>query len=433
MLAGPDRRSSPTPDPGDVLPPRRGAARRPTIWPPPRRRRGNCSPRNPGDVARPARAVARPAGTGDTKAAERTLRDIVTRDPQDANALNSLGYMLAERGDRLDEAVELLQRALKIDPANPSFLDSLGWAYFQQGHLDLGRPAADAGGRQAAEQLGRPGASRRPPLQAAAIRRRRVRVGARALRGRPVDRPGEDREEDPRRPRSHGPAVIRPHPAGAARRIVRARCSSPPAGGSACGAKAPSLPTAGGTPFPEAGSRVCRGHDRMPRRPDPERRARAVGQGRRQKLRGRILGGFAEPGKVRLEAPAPFGRSVFTLVVHAALPRWSSTASAACSRMRAPAELVEALTGVALGPDELRAVLAGCGFGRRRHLGGPGVSGRLGDGGRSGRPRRGCGGWPAPGGCRGRARRSRDPLRRLRVRRPSTVRLQTTSQRAAPT
>jgi tetratricopeptide (TPR) repeat protein len=73
---------------------------------------------------------------GDTKAAEGTLRDLVTRDPEDANALNSLGYMLAERGERLDEAVQLVQRALKIDPENPSFLDSLGWAYFQQGHLD---------------------------------------------------------------------------------------------------------------------------------------------------------------------------------------------------------------------------------------------------------------------------------------------------------
>jgi tetratricopeptide (TPR) repeat protein len=73
---------------------------------------------------------------GDVKAAEGTLRDLVTRDPQDANALNSLGYLLAERGDRLDEAVQLLQRALKIDPGNPSFLDSLGWAYFQQGRLD---------------------------------------------------------------------------------------------------------------------------------------------------------------------------------------------------------------------------------------------------------------------------------------------------------
>jgi tetratricopeptide (TPR) repeat protein len=73
---------------------------------------------------------------GDTKAAEATLRDLVSRAPEDANALNSLGYLLAERGDQLDEAVRLVQRALTIDPGNPSYLDSLGWAFFQQGRFD---------------------------------------------------------------------------------------------------------------------------------------------------------------------------------------------------------------------------------------------------------------------------------------------------------
>jgi tetratricopeptide (TPR) repeat protein len=73
----------------------------------------------------------------DVKGAELVLRDLIAKDPLDANALNSLGYMLAERGERLDEAVALLQRAIKIEPDNPSYLDSLGWAYFQQGRLDL--------------------------------------------------------------------------------------------------------------------------------------------------------------------------------------------------------------------------------------------------------------------------------------------------------
>jgi tetratricopeptide (TPR) repeat protein len=76
----------------------------------------------------------------DFDGAERALRDILQRDPADATALNYLGYMLAERGQRLDEAVDLVQRALKIEPGNPSFLDSLGWAYFQQGKLDLADP-----------------------------------------------------------------------------------------------------------------------------------------------------------------------------------------------------------------------------------------------------------------------------------------------------
>jgi tetratricopeptide (TPR) repeat protein len=81
--------------------------------------------------------------------AERALRGVLSKDPEDANALNSLGYMLADHGQRLDEAVDLVQRALKIEPTNPSFLDSLGWAYFRQGKLDL----ADAPLTQAAERL----------------------------------------------------------------------------------------------------------------------------------------------------------------------------------------------------------------------------------------------------------------------------------------
>ena len=68
--------------------------------------------------------------------AEAALRALLARDPLDANALNSLGYMFADRGERLDEAVDLLQRALKIEPGNPSFLDSLGWAFFKQGRLE---------------------------------------------------------------------------------------------------------------------------------------------------------------------------------------------------------------------------------------------------------------------------------------------------------
>jgi tetratricopeptide (TPR) repeat protein len=85
----------------------------------------------------------------DFDGAERALRDILQRDPADATALNYLGYMLAEGGHRLDEAVELVQRALKIEPGNPSFLDSLGWAYYQQGKLDL----ADAPLSEAASKM----------------------------------------------------------------------------------------------------------------------------------------------------------------------------------------------------------------------------------------------------------------------------------------
>ena len=87
--------------------------------------------------------------TGRQADAEKIFRDIITKDPLDANALNYLGYMLADRGERLDEAVTLIQRALKVDPDNPSFLDSLGWAYVKAGKFDLAdAPLTTAAGKE---------------------------------------------------------------------------------------------------------------------------------------------------------------------------------------------------------------------------------------------------------------------------------------------
>ena len=57
--------------------------------------------------------------------------------------------MLAERGERLDESVGYLKRALQVEPENPSYLDSLGWAYFKADKLDL----AETNLKRAAEQL----------------------------------------------------------------------------------------------------------------------------------------------------------------------------------------------------------------------------------------------------------------------------------------
>jgi tetratricopeptide (TPR) repeat protein len=74
---------------------------------------------------------------GDFKSAETTLRGILAESPNNPIAQNNLGYFLAERNERLDEALKLIQAALKSDPENPSYLDSLGWVYFKQGKLDL--------------------------------------------------------------------------------------------------------------------------------------------------------------------------------------------------------------------------------------------------------------------------------------------------------
>jgi tetratricopeptide (TPR) repeat protein len=81
--------------------------------------------------------------------AETAFRSVLARDPQNATALNYLGYMLAERGERLDESVGYLKRALEIEPDNGSFLDSLGWAYYKSDRLDL----AEQNLKRAADQM----------------------------------------------------------------------------------------------------------------------------------------------------------------------------------------------------------------------------------------------------------------------------------------
>ena len=71
--------------------------------------------------------------SGDYVSAEETLRQILRQTPDNPFALNNLGYFLIERDKNINEAFELIQRAVKIDPTNPSYLDSLGWAYFKLG------------------------------------------------------------------------------------------------------------------------------------------------------------------------------------------------------------------------------------------------------------------------------------------------------------
>ncbi len=81
--------------------------------------------------------------------AEAAFKQVIARDPEHAAALNYLGYMLAERGDRLDESVGYIKKALELEPENGSYLDSLGWAYFKADKLDL----AEQNLKRAADQL----------------------------------------------------------------------------------------------------------------------------------------------------------------------------------------------------------------------------------------------------------------------------------------
>jgi len=83
--------------------------------------------------------------------AEQQFRKVLDVNPNNAPVLNYLGYMLADRGVRIEEATSLIQRALKEDPANGAFLDSLGWAYYKQNKLaeaeEYLRKAVDREGR----------------------------------------------------------------------------------------------------------------------------------------------------------------------------------------------------------------------------------------------------------------------------------------------
>jgi predicted Zn-dependent protease len=75
-------------------------------------------------------------GGGRLAEAEKELRGLMAADPLNADAMNSLSYMLADRGTRLPEAIELAQRAVNAEPGNPAYLDTLGWALFKQGRTE---------------------------------------------------------------------------------------------------------------------------------------------------------------------------------------------------------------------------------------------------------------------------------------------------------
>ena len=68
---------------------------------------------------------------------EELFRKLIKDAPDNAAALNYLGYMMADRGENLDEALGMIKKAVDQEPANGAYLDSLGWAYFKLGKYDL--------------------------------------------------------------------------------------------------------------------------------------------------------------------------------------------------------------------------------------------------------------------------------------------------------
>ncbi|MEN3810878.1 tetratricopeptide repeat protein [Chromobacterium piscinae] len=76
---------------------------------------------------------------GNTGNSERDLKQILKDKPGDAQALNALGYTLANRTTRYQEAYGYIEKALKAEPGNPVIQDSLGWVQYKLGRLDAAR------------------------------------------------------------------------------------------------------------------------------------------------------------------------------------------------------------------------------------------------------------------------------------------------------
>jgi len=127
----------------------------------------------------------------------------------------------------------------------------------------------------------------------------------------------------------------------------------------ACAPRPLTLPSGPAAPFPEyqdayrQASAACRGVRTW------SAEVALSGRSGRTKLRGHLLAGFA-PGGLRLEGVAPFGPPAFVMVARDGDATLLLPRDRRVLRHAAPGEVVEALAGVALGPDALRALVAGC-------------------------------------------------------------------------
>ena len=144
------------------------------------------------------------------------------------------------------------------------------------------------------------------------------------------------------------------------RRLTWAVCVAATVTATACGPKRLTLPTDAGAPLPDLQdvhtglSRACRGARTL------TAELALSGHAGRTRLRGRVVAGFERPASMRLEGVAPFGPPVFILVARGGdatllLPRDERVVTGA-----SPEDVLGALTGVALAPADLHAVLTGC-------------------------------------------------------------------------
>lgn len=72
---------------------------------------------------------------GNTEKTLQYMEQIISRHPDHADALNFIGYLLADKGEQLDRALVLISRANKLEPDNGYIIDSLAWVYYRMGNF----------------------------------------------------------------------------------------------------------------------------------------------------------------------------------------------------------------------------------------------------------------------------------------------------------
>ncbi len=76
---------------------------------------------------------------GDLDAAEQDMRRILASDPDNVRTMNALGYTLADKTDRYEEALAYIISAYEKSPEDPAIIDSMGWVQYRMGNLDIAR------------------------------------------------------------------------------------------------------------------------------------------------------------------------------------------------------------------------------------------------------------------------------------------------------
>jgi len=84
---------------------------------------------------------------GQIELAEQDLRAIIQNDPDNAIALNALGYTLSDLTDRQREAYRLIESAINLEPDNPAILDSMGWVLYRLGRTEEALPYLERAAR----------------------------------------------------------------------------------------------------------------------------------------------------------------------------------------------------------------------------------------------------------------------------------------------